>query len=62
MHELRLKKCVQNGLVRGIDIKRMTELSFCKGCLAAKFLFPTVGEIRSTHKLQLVHSDVCGPM
>ena len=24
--------------------------------------FPTVGEIRSTRKLQLVHSDICGPM
>ena len=24
--------------------------------------FPTAGEIRSTRKLQLVHSDVCGPM
>ena len=24
--------------------------------------FPTVGDIRSTRKLQLVHSDVCGPM
>ena len=24
--------------------------------------FKTVGEIRSTRKLELVHSDVCGPM
>ena len=24
--------------------------------------FKSVGEIRSTQKLQLVHSDVCGPM
>ena len=24
--------------------------------------FPTVGEIRSTRKLQLVHGDVCSPM
>ena len=23
---------------------------------------PTLGEIRSTRKLQLVHSDICGPM
>ena len=51
--------------MRGIDIENITELSFCEGCLAGKMCrkaFPTVGEIRSTHKLQLVHSDVCGPM
>ena len=24
--------------------------------------FPSIGEIRSKKKLQLVHSDVCGPM
>ena len=65
VHELRLKKCVQNEFVQGIDIKKMTDLSFCQGFLAGKMCrkpFPTVGEIRSTRKLQLVHSDVCGPM
>ena len=43
----------------------MTELSFCKGCLAGKMCrkpFPAVGDIRSMQRLQLVHSDVCGPM
>ena len=51
--------------MQGIDIEIMTELSFCEGSLAGKMCrkpFPTVGEIRSTRKLQLVHSDVCGPM
>ena len=65
VHESRLKKCVQNDFVRGIDIEKITELSFCEGCLAGKMCrkpFPTVGEIRSTRKLQLVHSNVCGPM
>ena len=65
VHESRLKKCVQNEFVQGIDIEKMTALSFCEGCLAGKMFrkpFPTVGEIRSTRKLQLVHSDVCGPM
>ena len=65
VHESRLKKCVQNEFLRRIDIKKITELSFCEGCLEGKMCwkpFPTVGEIRSTHKLQLVHSDVCGPM
>ena len=65
MHESRLKKCVQNESLQGIDNEKMTELSFCEGCLAGKMCrepFPTVGEIGSTRKLQLVHSNVCGPM
>ena len=65
VHESRLKKCVQNECVQGFDIERTTELSFCEGCLAGKMCrkpFPTVGRIWSTRKLQLVHSDVCGPM
>ena len=65
VHESRLNKCIQNEFVRGIDIEKITELSFCEGCLAGKMCqkpFPTVAEIRSKRKLQLVHSDVCGPM
>ena len=45
-------------------MERMAELSFCEGCLTGKMCrkqFPTVGEIRSTRELQLVHNDVCGP-
>ena len=66
VHESRLKKCVESReTVQGINIQKMTELSFCEGCLAGKMCrkpFPAVGEIRSMRKLQLVHSDVCGPM
>ena len=42
VHESRLKKCVQNELVQGIDIERMTELSFCEGCLSGKNVSRTV--------------------
>ena len=65
VHEQSLKKCVESEPVQEIDIKKMTELSFCEGCLAVKMCrkpFPEVGEIQSTRRLQLVHSDVCGPM
>ena len=62
VHESRLKKCVESRkLVQGINIQKMTELSFCEGCLAGKMCrkpFPAGGEIRSMRKLQLVHSDV----
>ena len=65
MHESRLKKCIQNKFVQGIDVEKITELSFCEGWLAGKMCrkpFPTLGEIRSTRKLQLVHTAICGPM
>ena len=58
VHELRLKKCLENESVQGINIKKMTELSFCKGCLAGKMC----RKPSSTNRLQLVHSDVCSPM
>ena len=41
------------------------KLSFCEGCIEGKMHrkpFTPVGEICSTEKLQLVRSDVCGPM
>ena len=66
VHEPRLKKCVESReSVRGINIQKMTELSFCEGCLAGKMCrkrVPAVGEIRLMRKIQLVHSDVCGVM
>ena len=49
VHESRLKKCVQNEFVQEIDVEKITELSFCEGCLAGKMCrkpFPTLGEIR----------------
>ena len=37
----------------------------CEGCILGKMqrsLFPKDGSIRANRKLQLIHSDVCGPM
>ena len=37
----------------------------CEGCILGKMQrssFPKYGSVRATQKLQLVHSDVCGPM
>ena len=37
----------------------------CKGCVLGKmqrFAFPKDGSARVTQKLQLIHSDLCGPM
>ena len=56
---------VSNELVTGVKIPVSAEFSFCEGCIEGKMKrkpFKPVGEIRSTRKLQRVHSDVCGPM
>ena len=63
--EQRLNEMVRKEMASGITVPRTTKLSFCEGCIEGKMQrkpFTSVGEIRSTRKLQLVHSDVCGPM
>ena len=52
-------------LMRGMPISNYNELSFCESCIEGKLHrkpFEHIGGIRSTRKLQCVHSDVCGPM
>ena len=58
-------KIVNKQLALGVKIPKNEKLSFCEGCVEGKMHrhpFNRVGEIRSSEKLQLVHSDVCGPM
>lgn len=61
LNETTLKKLHNGDSVKGINIST-TELPFCVGCAEGK---PTkqpskpIGEIRSTRKLELIHSDVC---
>ena len=62
--EQQLKYMVNKGLVSGMKLSKVTQLSFCEGCVEGKMNrspFHPVG-VRSSRKLQLVHSDVCGPM
>ena len=59
------KEAIQKKSVNGVKIQKTAKLSFCEGCVEGKMHrqpFKPVGEIRSIRKLQLVHSDVCGPM
>ena len=63
------EQCIKNmaykKLATGIRLRKQARLSFCEGCIAGKMRrnpFKSVGEIRSKRKLQLIHSDVCGPM
>ena len=52
-------------LVSGINVPRTSHVSFREACIKGKLSrkpFKPVGETRSTRKLGLVHTDVCGPM
>ena len=51
--------------VSGVDLKRVEPRSFCEGCVqgkATKHKPKPLGEIRSSRRLEKVHSVVCGPM
>ena len=51
--------------VAGIDLKKVEPRSFCDGCVqgkATKHKLKPLGEIRSSRRLEKVHSDVCGPI
>ena len=51
--------------VSGVDLKKVEPRSFCEGCVqgkATKHKPKPLGEIRSTRRLEKVHSVVCGPM
>lgn len=62
-HTRKLKEL--KNLVNGVDCTEEKEASFCEACVEGKLSrkpHKQVGEIRSKRKLQLIHSDVCGPM
>lgn len=61
----KLKEIARKGILKDLKIPLTAELSFCEGCVEGKMFrkpFKSLGEIRSTRRLELVHSDVCGPM
>jgi hypothetical protein len=65
LNETQLVQAVKKGHIKGVDISTTDNLEFCEGCVEGKMSrkpFKPVGEIKTTRKLQLVHSDVCGPM
>ena len=60
-----ISKLMEKQMVTGVKIPKSEYLSFCEGCLEGKMHrspCKSVGAIRSQRKLELVHSDVCGPM
>ena len=64
INEKYLTRMTKNEVVTGMKISK-TKLTFCEGCVEGKTHrqpFKSVGENSSRRKLQLIHSDVCGPM
>ena len=60
-----LKELVERELASGIKIPKASKLSFCEGCIEGKMhrkSFKSSQETHSTRKMELIHSDVCGPM
>ena len=63
LNEIQLKEMVSQDLVKGLHIPCNTRMPFFEKCVEGKIARkPSVGEIRTARKLQLVHSDVCGPL
>ncbi|MCO5601145.1 hypothetical protein L7F22_055264 [Adiantum nelumboides] len=55
----------RHNMVHDLSFLDMPPRHVCEGCVLGKmhrFAFSQDGSIRETRKLQLVHSDVCGPM
>jgi len=65
LNEKQLTQAVEKGLIKGVKFSETGRLNFCEGCVEGKMSrkpLKPVGGIKSTRKLQMVHSDVCGPM
>ncbi|KIK59205.1 hypothetical protein GYMLUDRAFT_169923, partial [Collybiopsis luxurians FD-317 M1] len=58
-----IKRLVAKAMVKGIDSVG-GHIEFCESCVAGRqhvYPFPSSNK-RACHKLDLVHSDVCGPL
>ena len=65
VNKTQLIQAVKNGHVKGVNFLETDTLDLWGGCVEDKMSckpFKPSGGIKSTRKLQLVHSDVCGPM
>lgn len=60
-----LSSLAHKEMVTGIQLPKVMKMAFCQGCVEGKMSrqpFKSAGGVRSTRKLELIHSDVCGPM
>ena len=60
-----IEKLMKNNLVNGMDSCQTHETSNCEACILGKMTrrsFPKKSDSRATRPLEIIHSDVCGPM
>lgn len=65
VNERDLKNMAKNGVVYGLNLKSDQALSRCEICISEKLTrapFPQSEGDRTEDLLEIVHSDVCGPM
>ena len=65
LNNQQLHKMVKDDRVSGIKLSPRSGESICEGCVVGKMQrkpFKAVDHEQSTKKLELVHSDVCGPI
>ena len=65
LNSQQLHRMVDEGHVSGIKLSPLSNQPLCEGCIMGKMHrkpFKPVDHKQSTKKLELVHSDVCGPM
>lgn len=61
---IHLQVLQENNMVKGLPKFTVTK-EICEGCVRGKHhreSFPNKSETRAVEKLQLIHTDVCGPM
>jgi len=54
-----------DAMVDGMNLKKMSLHQICEGCIKGKHQrtsFPKDGATRASQLLEIVHTDVCGPM
>lgn len=65
LNRQQLGTLVSQGLASGIKLSPASKLSFCEGCVEGKMQhkpFKPVTHQQSKKNLELVYSDVCGPL
>jgi transposase InsO family protein len=64
-HKLAIKQLIKDKLADGINIDRCKHINECESCIKGKISeapYPKEATFRAKQPLDLIHSDICGPM
>lgn len=60
-----LQKIIDKQMVNDLNLSGRISMSFCESCVlgkSTKLPFPKCSDYRATRTLQVIHTDVCGPI